>query len=141
VAERIAAEKGSPLSPRELEILEERRRAARAWLDAYAPERAKLAVRDALPETASSLDDAQRAFLAALRERMANAGWNGETLQAAIFEAAREMELPAGRAFTALYLAFLGQPDGPRAGWLLASLDRSFVIGRLAEAAGEEVRA
>ncbi len=141
VAERVAAEKGSPLTPRELEILAERTRAARAWLEAYAPERARIAVRDSLPEAASSLDDAQRAYLAALRERLADAGWDGETLQATIFELARAMDLPAGRAFTALYLAFLGQPHGPRAGWLLASLDRSFVIGRLAEAAGQQVRA
>ena len=34
----------------------------------------------------------------------------------------------------ALYLAFLGRPNGPRAGWLLASLDRGFVIRRLREA-------
>jgi lysyl-tRNA synthetase class 1 len=110
-------------------------------LDAYAPERAKLAVRDQLPDAASALDDAQRALLGALRARLADARWDGEALQAAIFEAARELELPPGRAFTALYLAFLGQPHGPRAGWLLASLDRSFVIARLAEAAGEQVRA
>ena len=38
-------------------------------------------------------------------------------------------------AFDALYRAFLGRTNGPRAGWLLASLDRDFVIGRLREAA------
>jgi lysyl-tRNA synthetase class 1 len=141
VAERVAAEKGSPLSPRELEILAGRTRAARAWLDAYAPERAKLAVREELPGAASALDEAQRALLVALRARLTDARWDGEALQAAIFDAARELELPPGRAFTALYLAFLGQPHGPRAGWLLASLDRPFVVARLGEAAGEQVRA
>ena len=39
-------------------------------------------------------------------------------------------------AFGALYVAFLGRTNGPRAGWLLASLDAAFVIGRLREAAG-----
>ena len=44
-------------------------------------------------------------------------------------------------AFNALYLTFLGRPNGPRAGWLLASLERDFVIGRLTEAgaAGEAI--
>ena len=42
--------------------------------------------------------------------------------------------LDAKAAFNALYLAFLGRPNGPRAGWLLASLEHDFVIGRLREA-------
>ena len=39
------------------------------------------------------------------------------------------------RAFAAIYLAFLGRHNGPRAGWLLASLDKDFVVRRLLEAA------
>ena len=39
-------------------------------------------------------------------------------------------------AFTALYLAFLGRSNGPRAGWLLASLESAFVIERLRAAGG-----
>ncbi len=34
--------------------------------------------------------------------------------------------------------SFLGRTNGPRAGWLLASLDPTFVLGRLREAAGTE---
>ena len=49
---------------------------------------------------------------------------------------AADHALDAKAAFNALYLAFLGRPNGPRAGWLLASLERDFVIGRL-KAAGE----
>ena len=67
--------------------------------------------------------------------------WDGETVQAAIFATATALDLPAGRAFIAIYLAFLGRPSGPRAGWLLAALDRDFVIRRLREAAGVEVKA
>ncbi len=36
--------------------------------------------------------------------------------------------IDAKAAFISLYLAFLGRPNGPRAGWLLASLERDFVI-------------
>jgi lysyl-tRNA synthetase class 1 len=108
--------------------------AARRWLDAYAPERARMAVaRDALPDAAEGMDAAQRSFAAALAARLADpeVGWSGDVLQAAIFEAARDAGLPAGRAFAGIYLAFLGQPSGPRAGWLLASLEREFVVARL----------
>ena len=48
VAERVAAEKGTPLTQRETEMLEERRAAARAWLALFAPESARLAVQQTL---------------------------------------------------------------------------------------------
>jgi lysyl-tRNA synthetase class 1 len=60
--------------------------------------------------------------------------WVGEGLQSAIFATAKERGIGAGQAFAALYAAFLGRPSGPRAGWLLASLDRPFVVERLRQA-------
>jgi len=142
VLERVTAEKGEPMTPRELEILDERRAAARAWLGTYAPDRARLTVqRDALPPAAAALDEAQRAFLEALASGVEAGDWDGETVQTAIFATASALGLPAGRAFIAIYLAFLGRPSGPRAGWLLAALDRDFVIRRLREAAVVEVQA
>ena len=142
VVERVTAEKGAPLTTRELDIVDERRGAARAWLESYAPERARLTVqRDALPEAAGDLDGAQRAFLRELATAVEAGDWDGETVQAAIFATATALGLPAGRAFIAIYVAFLGRPSGPRAGWLLAALDREFVIRRLREAAEVGVEA
>jgi lysyl-tRNA synthetase class 1 len=132
VVERVTAEKGAPLSEAEGAVLEERRRSVRAWLTTYAPERSRLKVyRDALPDAVADLDDEQGAYLAALAVVVDPASWSGEALQAAIFETARQRELPPARAFGAIYLAFLGQPNGPRAGWLLASLEPDFVVQRL----------
>jgi lysyl-tRNA synthetase class 1 len=133
----MAAEKGSALTPHEAALLDERMAAARVWLEDYAPERARMAVQDDLPAAARSLDDEQRGFLAALA---ATVGPDappapGDAWQAAIFATAAELRLPAGRAFAALYLAFLGRPNGPRAGWLLAALEPAFVLRRLGEAA------
>jgi lysyl-tRNA synthetase class 1 len=140
VVERVTAEKGTELTPREAALLDERRTAARAWLESYAPERARLAVqRDAVPAAVAEADDDQRAYLEALAPALESAEWTGEALQAAIFATAKELDLPAGRAFAVLYLAFLGRSSGPRAGWLLAALDRSFVVERLRAAAGRGV--
>ncbi|HEX2193737.1 MAG TPA: lysine--tRNA ligase [Candidatus Limnocylindria bacterium] len=140
--ERVEAEKGAALTAREVELLEERLRAARAWLETYAPDRARLTVHDdALPHAVGELDLAQQAVLASLADALdavPEDAWSGEVLQGAIFDAARAAELPPGRAFAALYAAFLGQPHGPRAGWLLASLERPFVVRRLREAAAAD---
>jgi lysyl-tRNA synthetase class 1 len=139
VRAKVEAEKGAPLTPREAQILEERAAAARRWLDGYAPERSRMAVQHAaVPPAAANLDPSQRAALTALSHSLATAPWDGEALQAAIFDAARAANLPPGRAFAALYAAFLGQSSGPRAGWLLASLDRDFVLERLRAAAAAD---
>ena len=140
VADRFAAEKGAPLDAAELAILEARRTAARAWLEYWAPERARLVVhRDALPAEAAALSDEQRVYLgglalAAEREQPAS----GEAWQNLVFRVAEEAAMPAGRAFGALYIAFLGRTNGPRAGWLLAALpadvrDRAPARGRRLE--------
>jgi lysyl-tRNA synthetase class 1 len=142
----MVAEKGSPLTERERAVLDERVAAARAWLESYAPDRARMAVRDALPEKSAVLDGEQRGFLGALAGAVATAGHDGtasgprggDAWQTAIFATAAGLGLPPGRAFTALYLAFLGRPNGPRAGWLLAGLDSAFVAQRLREAAAAD---
>jgi lysyl-tRNA synthetase class 1 len=137
IGERMAAEKGAPLTELEAAILAERTASARAWLDSYAPERARLTIRhDAVPEEVAALDSAQRSYLAALASAAAAAKpGSGDAWQGLIFHVAAETELPSGRAFGALYAAFLGRTNGPRAGWLLASLDPAFVVERLRAAA------
>ena len=137
IAAHVAAEKGSALDAPETTILDERLAAAKAWLDTYSPEGARMAVReDDLPtEAVAGLTDQQRAFLGDLAEEPPAAGAHGDAWQAAIFDSAKAGGLPAGEAFKALYLAFLGRTSGPRAGWLLAGLDHAFVIGRLRAAA------
>jgi lysyl-tRNA synthetase class 1 len=140
VAASARAEKGADLDDAEQAGLEERIRAARAWLDAFAPDDARIAVQPVLPDAVTELDPADRAFLAALEGRARDLAGrlvaaNGEAWQAAIFETATEAGLKPGRAFRALYLSFLGRPNGPRAGWLLAKLEPDFVQARLREAA------
>ena len=130
---RMEAEKGSPLTPLEASILAERTGSARAWLESYAPERARLTVRhDAVPDEVAALDAAQRGYLAALAAAAAtDKPVSGDAWQGLIFRIASETDLASGRAFGALYAAFLGRSNGPRAGWLLASLEPAFVVERL----------
>jgi len=137
VRARVETEKGSALTEAEAADFEVRLAAVRRWLDAYAPERARLEVkRDALPPEVELLRPEQLGFMRSLTDvARGEALSTGEQWQAAIFAVAQEHGLDAKAAFNALYFAFLGRPNGPRAGWLLASLERDFVVGRLAEAA------
>jgi lysyl-tRNA synthetase class 1 len=138
IAARVAEEKGAALTTAEELTLAERLSAARAWLDTFAPESAIVRVRrDALPPEATALDPEQRAFLGDLAgAAAAEQPQGGDAWQALLFRVSQEGGLPAGRAFGAVYLAVLGRSNGPRAGWLLASLDRTFVVERLRAAGG-----
>ncbi|OGN81830.1 MAG: lysine--tRNA ligase [Chloroflexi bacterium GWC2_73_18] len=138
VRARMEAEKGTPLDAAESALLDERVGVARAWLDAFAPERARIVIhRDALPAEAAALGEEQRLFLGALALRAAeDEPRSGDAWQALIFAVVQDAAIPAARAFAAIYLALLGRTNGPRAGWLLASLELDFAVGRLREVAG-----
>jgi lysyl-tRNA synthetase class 1 len=138
VRARVEAEKGSGLTDRELAVFEERVRSVRAWLRDFAPERARIEVqRDGLPAEATTLDDAQQAYLARLADAFERQRpTTGDEWQSVIFSVASKTDTDAKQAFAALYLAFLGRTNGPRAGWLLASLEPDFVLARLREGAG-----
>ena len=85
----------------------------------------------------------QRRFLAALATSVeTEAPVGGDAWQSRIFTLAKADDLPAREAFEAIYRAFLGRPNGPRAGWLLASLDPTFVArpgqGRRSDGLGRD---
>jgi lysyl-tRNA synthetase class 1 len=137
VLDRVQTEKGTRLTVHERALFDQRAGAARAWLDAFAPESARLTIhREGVPPGVAELDDAQRRFLAQLADRAAREKPDtGDAWQTLIFAVASDDGVPGRQAFEAIYRAFLDRPNGPRAGWLLASLDRAFVIERARSAA------
>ena len=74
----------------------------------------------------SDLDDEQRDFLAELATRSAatTPAASGDDWQSAIFAVRKEAGLPAGRAFDAIYRAFLGRPTGREPGGYWPGLSR-----------------
>jgi lysyl-tRNA synthetase class 1 len=141
--ERLEAEKGAPLDDVEQALALERIKAARSWLEHFAPPEARLEVHyDALPAGAADLAPGQRQYLAELAADAQRAlPQTGEEWQALIFEVARRRDLRPAEAFGAIYRAFLDRANGPRAGWLLASLTPTFVLDRLRAASGGEAPA
>ena len=137
IAGRLEAEKGAPLDAAEQAVASERIAAAQIWLEDFAPDSARVAVQyDALPAGAADLTADQKRYLGLLataaRERQPT---GGEAWQTLIFVLAKGNGFAPADAFAAIYRSFLDRTNGPRAGWLLASLENAFVIGRLEEAA------
>ncbi len=131
--------KGAVLTPAERADLGQRIDLARTWLERWAPEEAKFSVRPAMPDV--TLSEPQRRYLRAVRDLVGTTS-DPDAMQNQLYETAKRVGLVAddGKvlkdAFAAIYLAFLGKPNGPKAGWLIATLDADFVRRRLDEASG-----
>jgi len=127
-------EKGARLTDEELRELHRRLDLARAWLERWAPEEARFQVQETTPKV--ELTPEQRRYLFAIKALIGTVHDAGE-MQNQLYEVAKKERLldakgkPSQDAFAAIYLAFLGKPNGPRAGWLLLSIEPERVRRRL----------
>ncbi|HET9641318.1 MAG TPA: lysine--tRNA ligase [Candidatus Paceibacterota bacterium] len=132
LAQEAESVKGSELSAREKQKLDERAQYAKYWLDAYAPEEFKYTLQKEMPQ--ASLSDAQKTALIAIREYLSDSAKTGEELHARLHDLKTEVSIAPKDLFQAIYRVFLGRDSGPKAGWFLAGIPRDFVLKRLAEA-------
>lgn len=111
------------------EGLEEWAKYAKVWVEQFAPEKDRFMVQEETPEEAKHLTGDQKAFLHAVAELL-DRQWNGEEFQKVIYEKAKELGVSSRDAFSAIYLTLLGKTHGPKAGFLILSLDPTFVKDR-----------
>jgi lysyl-tRNA synthetase, class I len=114
------------------EGLEEWAKYARVWVERFAPEKDKFVVQKNLPKEAQSLSSEQKEFLIKVAEEL-NKKWDGEEFQTQIYNIGKELGLNGKQAFSAIYLSLIGKDHGPKAAWLILSLDKEFVINRFNE--------
>jgi DNA/RNA-binding domain of Phe-tRNA-synthetase-like protein len=128
--EEFAKVKGSELNDLEKTLLVERQGYAEIWLANYAPAEYQLRPKAEMPEEAKILSEDQRAFLKQLQVLLAeNKDLSPADLQQAIFDLSKDGIGPR-KAFESIYLLLLGKKAGPRAGWLLRSVDSSLLEQR-----------
>lgn len=114
------------------EGLEEWIKYARIWVEKYAPESEKFLVQKHLPSAAKKLSEKQKEFLQKIALEL-NKDWSPEEFQKKLYEWSKELALPSKEAFAAIYLTLLGKDHGPKAGWLILSLNKRFVKKRFME--------
>ncbi len=129
----ITRRKGAPLTAVERRHLDQRIASARLWVESYASEEEKTRLQEVLPARAHELTAAQRAFLHRLAAGLRDTPWEDDALQTKVFETARLTPLEQPVAFKAIYRVLLDREAGPKAGNLLAFLDRDYVIARFQE--------
>jgi lysyl-tRNA synthetase class 1 len=131
--QEIAKRRGGTLGQTELRHLRDRIRSARVWVERFAGEEEKTKLQETLPTRAAELSPAQRGFLHAAAAVLPETPWEDDALQSKIFETARLTPLEQPLAFKAIYRVLLDREAGPKAGNLLAFLDRDFVVRRFQE--------
>jgi len=104
------------------------------WLEKFAPSQVKFRLQEKTPEIVKTFSPKEKEFLKDLAEKIKEKDWQGDELQNFIYTLAQEHGIEGKRAFQLIYISFLNQPSGPRAGYFLISLPKDFVVNRLLEA-------
>jgi lysyl-tRNA synthetase, class I len=112
--------------------LKQRVEHARYWLDKFAPDMVKFEVKKKMPKV--NLEKEQISFLSKLLENLSSIDWEPENIHNEIYDSSQKGKIQIKTAFKTIYQIILGQEKGPRAGYFLSNLDKSFVIDRVKEA-------
>lgn len=134
IDEEVTKLKGSALTEADLAELALRTHYAKRWLEEYADEKFIFELQTEFPPVAKSLTNEQKLSLELLATKIENnPGATDNVLHELIHETKEESGLSPQEFFKAIYMVFLGKESGPKVGWFLSSLDRTFVIERLRE--------
>ena len=132
LASHIATLGLAALAAPDLEWLDVKRAAAESWSQRFSETASRLTVIEDFMTEVRKLSNEQRAFLAVaarILDRVEQ--WVAAGVQGALFDAARIVGIETSSAFEALYTAFFGWPEGPRAGTFLEFVGRERTCSRL----------
>lgn len=111
----------------------ERTHYARLWLEKFAPDEEKFIVQQTLPEVAKDLSAKQKKLLLKIAQEL-DKKWQPEEFQNHLYQLGKDLNLPSAETFQAIYLSLLGKDYGPKASWLILSLEKEFIKKRFQEA-------
>jgi lysyl-tRNA synthetase class 1 len=107
-----------------------------AWLDNWAPDDMKFALRQSSVDAAEFSDPERRLFgMLAAKVAAAPADADGGWFHNAIYECRDETGLEPKAMFSALYRLLIAKTSGPRAGWFLSILPRDWLVSQLQQMA------
>lgn len=102
---------------------------ARVYVEKYAPDSEKFVIQKELPEQVKNLTDQQKELLQKIAKSLENVT-DAESFQTQIYELGKELGLSGKETFGAIYTVLIGKDHGPKAAWLILSLDKEFIKKR-----------
>ncbi len=136
IASQAEEIKGSKLTSEDKQALEKRAGYVKIYLERFAPEEIKFSVKEKLPQEAKVLTTDQRKLLLRIAD-LAEKAKDPEEFQNEIYRVGKELGVASSDTFKAIYLLLLGKESGPKAAWLILSLDKEFIMKRFKEVAGD----
>lgn len=127
--EKFAEIKGSDLNPIEIEILNERVKYAKIWLDKFAPEDLKLSLSEDTKNN-FQLSAEQKQYLKEVINLIEEDS-DAEDLQAKLYELTKFQGINAKLGFQAIYQTLIGKDFGPKAGAFIRQYEKQEVIGKI----------
>lgn len=134
VKKEAEAKKGAKLTKEDLQALERRVGYAKIYLDRFAPEKLKFDVKDSLPKEAKDLSANQKKLLIKITQMLEDST-EPEKFQNDVYQSGKDLGLSSAETFQAIYRSLIGKDSGPKAAWLILSLDKDFIRRRFGEAA------
>jgi lysyl-tRNA synthetase class 1 len=113
------------------DLIIERLKMAKKWAEKYAPEEMKITLDFDSTEIRSKLSEKQKNLMKELLEWLKEGDRRREEIHQRIYEIGKKVDLTPAESFQAVYLSLLGKNRGPRAGTLIASLDREWVLKKI----------
>ncbi|MEX0621811.1 MAG: lysine--tRNA ligase [Candidatus Woykebacteria bacterium] len=127
--------KGGKLTKEDKRALEERVVYVKIYLARFAPEEIKFSVKEAIPAAADDLSESQKKLLDQVSKLLGKTS-DPDKFQNDIYQAGKDFGLSSRETFQAIYKSLLGKTSGPKAAWLILSLDKNFVKERFGKVAG-----
>ena len=116
-------------NPEDIERLETRIECIKGWLENYAPESVKFKIQEEPPKKSYSPHEIE--LMKHLNSKLAAIEWKSQSLHDSFYDLQENYEIPAKEYFKVMYNILLDKDRGPRLGFLLASMEREFVLDRL----------
>lgn len=107
----------------------ERAKYAKIWLENFATEEEKFEVKKELPKEVGKLTPKQRQLLVKIASEIEKK-WEPEKFQNEIYQWGKALGLNSKQTFRAIYITLIGKDHGPKAAWLILSLDKDFIKKR-----------
>ncbi len=128
---KFTEEKGSDLTDFEQQILTERIKYARIWLDKYAVKDKVLVITDEIPASTKDFSQDQKLYLQRIVDLLDSGDISDhEEMQQTLYQLSKDMNISPKKAFGTIYLSLFNKKFGPKAGGLLLSLPKSTLIKR-----------